>query len=140
MKNKLIFLFAVIALIILVGVGLALIKRGGIEKAGIKEENTLLRNGVNPVRSDVSNGVKEFTIDAFRFGYNPNIVTIKKGGRVRLSINNTDTKHGIRIPDLGISGNESLEFVADKVGEFNWYCNKYCGDGHSQMQGKLIVE
>ena len=129
MKNKLTFFLAAIALIILVSIGLTLTKRGGTEKTGVKEENTLLRNEV-----------KEFKIDAFRFGYNPNLITIKKGDRVRLNINNTDTKHGIRIPDLGISGNESLEFVADKVGEFNWYCNKYCGDGYSQMQGKLIVE
>ena len=128
-KNKLTFFLAAIALIILVGVGLTLVKSGGIEKAGIKKEDTLLKNEV-----------KEFTIDAFRFGYNPNTVTIKKGGRVRLNINNTDTKHGIRIPDLGISGNESLEFVADKSGEFNWYCNNYCGDGHQTMAGKLIVE
>jgi len=62
------------------------------------------------------NEVKEFTIDAFRFGYNPNTVAVKKGDRVRLSINNTDTKHGIRIPDLGISDNESLEFVVYKSG------------------------
>jgi len=129
MKNKLTFFLAAIALIILVSIGLTLTKRGGTEKTGVKEENTLLRNEV-----------KEFKIDAFRFGYNPNLITIKKGDRVRLSINNTDTKHGIRIPDLGISGNESLEFVADKSGEFNWYCNNYCGDGHSRMQGKLIVE
>jgi len=105
MKNKLTFLLAAIVLIILVGVGLTLFKRGDIEKAGTKEENTLLRNEV-----------KEFTIDAFRFGYNPNTVAVKKGDRVRLSINNTDTKHGIRIPDLGISDNESLEFVVYKSG------------------------
>jgi len=105
MKNKLTFFLAAIALIILVSIGLTLTKRGGTEKTGVKEENTLLRNEV-----------KEFTIDAFRFGYNPNTVAVKKGDRVRLSINNTDTKHGIRIPDLGISDNESLEFVVDKSG------------------------
>jgi len=32
-----------------------------------------------------------------------------------------------------------FEFVADKVGEFNFFCNVYCGEGHSEMGGKLVV-
>ena len=35
---------------------------------------------------------------------------------MKLIINNADTPHGIRIPELGVSGVESLEFVADKIG------------------------
>jgi len=78
----------------------------------------------NSIKED---DVKEFQVKAFRFGYSPGI------------INNTDTFHGIRIPYLGIKGNEILEFTADKEGEFSWYCNNMCGSGHMQMQGKLIV-
>ena len=87
-----------------------------------------------------TNEVKEFIIQAARFNYSPDVIRAKRGEKIKLTIDNVDTLHGIRIPDLGISGNESLEFVVDKSGEFNWYCNNYCGNDHSRMQGKLIVE
>ncbi len=83
--------------------------------------------------------VKEFTIEAFRFGYSPDIINVNQGDKVKIYIDNKDTLHGIRIPDLGIKGNEVLEFTADKTGEFTWYCTNMCGSGHMQMQGKLIV-
>lgn len=85
------------------------------------------------------NSIKEFAVDAFRFGYTPDTITVNQGDRVRITIDNTDTPHGIRIPDLGIKANEVLEFTADKKGEFTWYCTNMCGNGHMQMQGKLIV-
>ncbi|HZX44305.1 MAG TPA: cupredoxin domain-containing protein [Candidatus Nanoarchaeia archaeon] len=81
----------------------------------------------------------EIKVSAFRFGYSPEVVTVSKGDKVKLVIDNTDTTHGIRIPELGLAGNEVIEFTADKTGEFTWYCNVMCGSGHSQMKGKLII-
>jgi len=82
----------------------------------------------------------EINVKAFRFGYEPNVINAKKGERIKININNTDILHGIRIPDLGLSGNEVLEFTADQVGEFTWYCANMCGQGHGSMQGKLTIE
>ncbi|MDO8528529.1 MAG: cupredoxin domain-containing protein [Nanoarchaeota archaeon] len=84
--------------------------------------------------------VKTFNVKAFRFGYSPDLIEVNKGDKVVIEIENTDTLHGIRIPDLGIKGNEVIEFTADKTGEFTWYCTNMCGEGHMQMQGKLIVK
>lgn len=83
---------------------------------------------------------KEFTIKAFKFGYTPDTITVNKGDKVKIIITNTDTLHGIRIPDLNIKGNDLIEFTADKTGEFTWYCTNMCGQGHMQMKGKLIVK
>ena len=104
----------------------------------------LLMAGIFAIKDFTGNSikeddVKEFQVKAFRFGYSPGIITVNKGDNVKIIINNTDTFHGIRIPYLGIKGNEILEFTADKEGEFSWYCNNMCGSGHMQMQGKLIV-
>lgn len=84
--------------------------------------------------------IKEFTVKAFRFGYTLDTITVNKGDKVKIIINNTDTLHGMRIPDLGIRGDETLEFTADKTGEFDWYCANMCGEKHMQMKGKLIVK
>lgn len=83
---------------------------------------------------------KEFTVNAFRFGYTPDTITVNKGDKVKIIINNTDTLHGIRIPDLNLKGNDLIEFTADKTGEFDWYCAVYCGEEHMKMKGKLIVK
>ena len=84
--------------------------------------------------------IKEFNVEAFRFGYTPEVITVKKGDRVKLSIDNSDGLHGIRIPELELSGMDSIEFTAEEEGEFTWRCNNYCGQGHSKMSGKIIVE
>ena len=83
---------------------------------------------------------KEFTVKAFKYGYSPEIITVNKGDKVRIIIDNTDALHGIRIPELNLRENEILEFTADKTGEFIWYCANMCGGGHIEMQGKLIVK
>lgn len=87
--------------------------------------------------SGVSAG--EYTIEAFRFGYKPDTLTVKQGERVTITIVNKDTLHGLRIPDLGVSGETSVTFVADKTGTYKWFCNAFCGSGHRDMSGTLIV-
>ena len=83
---------------------------------------------------------REFTINASRFVYEPDTITVNKGDKVRINIENTDTLHGIRIPEFNVKDNKRVEFIADKAGEFTWYCTNMCGAGHMQMQGKLIVK
>ncbi|MEK6827185.1 MAG: cupredoxin domain-containing protein [Nanoarchaeota archaeon] len=90
--------------------------------------------------NSIKTEVKEFSVEAFRFGYSPDIITVNKGDKVRIKIENTDAIHGIRIPELELRNNEIIEFTADKIGEFNWYCNTFCGNGHMEMGGKLIIK
>ena len=87
-----------------------------------------------------SKEVKEFKIRAFKYGFEPNDILIKKGDKIKIIINNSDILHGIYIPDLEIRGNDMVEFIASKQGQFIWYCNNYCGEGHGRMQGKLTIE
>lgn len=84
--------------------------------------------------------VKEFRVDAFRFGYSPETIAVNKGDKVKIIIDNTDVPHGIRIPDFKVGGENEIEFTADKAGEFTWYCFIPCGSGHMTMKGTLIVK
>ena len=84
--------------------------------------------------------VREFNINASRFTFNPTIIKVKEGDRVKIKIQNTDTKHGISIPDFNVRGEESVEFIATKKGNYTFYCGMYCGSGHPEMQGTFIVE
>ena len=80
------------------------------------------------------------SLHAARFQYTPNVITVKKGERVKITLTNTDTTHGIVIPDLSVSGIDSVEFTPDRAGTFEFRCPTFCGSGHGGMKGTLIVE
>ena len=90
--------------------------------------------------------VKEFEMEARRFAFEPGTITVSKGDTVRLKITSSDVTHGFAIDEYDIneklpSGQEVIvEFVADKAGTFDFYCSVYCGSGHREMDGVLVVE
>ncbi len=90
--------------------------------------------------------VKEFDVIAKQFEFVPGVITVNQGDLVRLKVKSIDVPHGIGITEFGV--NEGLptnvervvEFIADKKGTFTIFCTVYCGDGHGDMKGKLIVQ
>jgi len=102
------------------------------------ESSTITGNTVN--NDDNNKKVRHIVIDAKWFEFNPDKITIKQGENVMLMINNIDVLHGINIPELGLRGSDVIEFTADKKGEFDFYCDNFCGEGHREMVGKIIVE
>jgi len=90
--------------------------------------------------------VKEINIEMFKWGFNQDEVEINKGDTVRMILTSSDGTHGFSLPDFGVfsgrvsSGEEEiLEFTADKSGTFTFFCNVYCGQGHSSMKGSITV-
>ncbi len=89
--------------------------------------------------------LKTFKMTAKQWEFNPSVITVSQGDHVRLEIASIDVEHGFSIKDLGIDSKlkpgktEIVEFVADKRGTFEFYCSVYCGEGHSEMEGTLIV-
>ena len=93
---------------------------------------------------DVSN-VKEFTMTAKNWEFDPSTITVNRGDTVKLTIKSADVEHSFSLPDYKINvdlqpGSEkTVEFTADKKGEFTFRCAVYCGAGHREMVGTLIV-
>ncbi len=98
--------------------------------------------------SDTPNSgeVKEFNVVAKQFEFVPATITVKKGDTVRLIVESIDVNHGVAIPQFGVNvqvpvgAPQTIEFVADQVGEFPLICSVYCGAGHMQHRGMLVVE
>ncbi|MFH1787979.1 MAG: cupredoxin domain-containing protein [Candidatus Altiarchaeota archaeon] len=88
----------------------------------------------------------EFDVVARRYEFEPATIKVKQGDLVRLRVMSADVEHGIAIDDYGISVTvpkgevKTVEFTADKKGEFAFRCPVYCGSGHARMTGTLIVE
>ena len=90
--------------------------------------------------------VKEFKMTAKQFAFEPEIIEVNKGDKVRLIVTSIDVPHGIAIPEYGINERlnpgepVTIEFIADKEGTFTAFCSVFCGSGHSNMKGKIIVK
>jgi cytochrome c oxidase subunit 2 len=87
----------------------------------------------------------EVKITAKKFKFDPGRITVRKGDHVKLIVTSVDVDHGIGIREFGVDRNvkkgatEVIEFDADKEGKFTFFCSVFCGDGHPEMTGELIV-
>lgn len=90
--------------------------------------------------------VKEFKMTAKQFAFTPDTIEVNKGDKVRLVITSMDVPHGFSIPEYGINERlnpgkpATIEFTADKEGTFTTFCSVFCGSGHSNMKGKIVVK
>lgn len=90
--------------------------------------------------------IKEFSMTAKKWEFEPSQITVNKGDTVKLHIESIDVKHGFGLSAFGVNENLSpgktvdVEFVADRTGTFTFACTVFCGSGHSGMKGQLIVK
>jgi copper chaperone CopZ len=94
----------------------------------------------------IDEDIHEFNITAFQWGFEPSAIKVHKNGRVVLYLTSRDVTHGFAIPEYDIvvkvvpGKTTPVSFIADKEGEFTFYCSIPCGSGHSQMKGVLVVD
>ncbi len=90
--------------------------------------------------------VKEFTVSGSNYAFNPSSIKVKKGDKVKITFNNTQGFHDWVIDEYGVATKQTnapttevLEFTADKVGSFEYYCS--VGSHRAMgMKGTLVVE
>lgn len=88
---------------------------------------------------------KEFAILAKQWEFEPEVIEANLGDNVKLNIKSLDVTHGFALPDFSVNSRidagktTTVEFIADKKGSFNFFCNVQCGEGHGGMRGKLVV-
>ena len=89
---------------------------------------------------------KVVKISVKKFEYDPATVTLKKGEPVVLELVSLDRVHGFDLPDFKLRTDVKpeqsvrLRFVPDKAGRFEFHCDVFCGAGHEDMTGELVVE
>ena len=106
-------------------------------------------------------GERSITITAHKYAYDPPVIRVNLGDRLRIRLVAKDVTHGfymegydvdakvrpenptfwIRHPSNGEAYKEAEEisFVANHAGKFRYRCSITCGYMHPFMQGELIV-
>lgn len=97
-----------------------------------------------PVESKTGSTIKEFTIEGSNFAFTPAVIQVNKGDTVKMTFKNNDGTHDLVIDQFNIrtkliktGEQDTVQFVADTTGEFEFYCSV---GSHRQMGMKGIVK
>ena len=96
--------------------------------------------------SDAVAQEKIIQVTAEKFKFTPAVIELKLGEPVVLELTTLDRKHGFQISDLNID--ESIEpgkvtrvrISPAKAGTFLFHCDTFCGSGHEEMAGEIVVK
>lgn len=96
---------------------------------------------------------RELYVEAERYRFVPGSgepIRVRLDERVGLAVTALDegyhSGHGLRFAAYDVDlqalpgGVTSTTFLADRPGEFEVFCDVYCGSGHPEMTGTLVVE
>jgi len=85
-------------------------------------------------------------VTARKFSYLPNELTLKRGEPVILEFTTEDILMGFNVPELGLRVSivpgqvTHLRFVPQQTGTFPFHCDIFCGSGHEDMTGTIVVQ
>ncbi|HZE89222.1 MAG TPA: cupredoxin domain-containing protein [Verrucomicrobiae bacterium] len=85
-------------------------------------------------------------IEARRYEFSPDEIRIKKGEAVVFELHTADRKHGFLIPDFNVRADVPpgetvrVRWVPTRTGRFAFKCDLFCGSGHEDMNGTIVVE
>ena len=84
---------------------------------------------------------------ARRYTFEPSQIDVTEGERIRVMVRSGDGLHGFEIKNFKVSKElprgaapVAIEFTADEAGRFPILCSVFCGDGHEDMKGMLVVQ
>lgn len=147
-KTSLVVLLVLVAVLVFVGFRNKKSEAPSEVRNEAQESHVDIPPSMPPVqdKDEANANVKEFTISGQNFSFNPNKLSVKKGDRVKITFKNSDGFHDFVIDEFGAATKQTkapttevLEFIADKVGTFEYYCS--VGSHRSMgMVGTLTVE
>jgi cytochrome c oxidase subunit 2 len=96
--------------------------------------------------SDVQSEPRVIEVVASRFAFEPSRIEVTEGEHIRLVVTSADGVHGVGIKKFRVEKTVprggtpvTIDFVASAAGEFPLLCSEYCGNGHEDMKGLLVV-
>jgi cytochrome c oxidase subunit 2 len=126
-----------------VGAGVAMVDDSGgtIDANAVSDDERF----ADPRVERVGDGEYEAYVVAQQFIFRPNPIRVPADSRVTFYITSPDVIHGFEVVGTNVNtmvipgqvATITVEF--DEPAEYGVLCNEYCGSGHHDMEGKLIV-
>jgi heme/copper-type cytochrome/quinol oxidase subunit 2 len=89
--------------------------------------------------------VRVIPVTARQFEFEPKEIHLKKGVPAILELTSLDRLHGFVSPGLSVRADvkpgeiSRIRLTPMKAGQFEFHCDIFCGEGHTDMAGKIIV-
>lgn len=90
--------------------------------------------------------VKEFTVTGKNYSFSPKEISVNQGDKVKITLKSSGGSHNLVIDDFNVATGEigngeedTIEFVADKAGTFEFYCS-ISNHKAMGMKGTLTVK
>ena len=105
----------------------------------------LLGSATGSVRLFAGETGDEVSVAASRFEFTPDKVSARVGQPITLVLTSLDRIHGFKMPEFGIRTDivpdreTRVTLVPTTAGTFTFFCDVFCGDGHEEMAGTLVV-
>jgi heme/copper-type cytochrome/quinol oxidase subunit 2 len=99
----------------------------------------------NLFRQDQAPARRDFTITAKNYAFSPDRIEVARDERVHLTIEGADQVHSFAMDEFRIArriplgASAVVDFRADRVGSFTYYCNISADPGCKAMRGTLVV-
>lgn len=103
---------------------------------------------MSPVQQDpaAASAPRIIEVVARKFAFEPARIEAAEGEHIRLVVTSADGVHGVAIKKFKVEktvprggGAVTIDFFASAPGEFPILCSEYCGKGHDDMKGLLVV-
>lgn len=84
-------------------------------------------------------------IVAQRFHYTPAQFRVQAGRPVVLEFTSIDFVHGFNLPAMKVRADlppgmvTRVRFTPTEPGTYDFVCDNFCGDGHEEMHGSMVV-
>jgi plastocyanin len=112
------------------------------EQAMYQDQQTASNSAATPVPTPM---VKEFTLTASNYKFEPKTIEVQKGDQVKIKVNNKGGVHTFVIPTFNVKAQTpvgkvtEVTFTADKVGTFEYLCDV---GNHAKMgmKGTIVVK
>jgi len=90
-------------------------------------------------------GERVVHVVARKFAYSPDVIQLQLGVPAIIELTSLDRDHGFSVPELGLridvepGKTARVRVVPGKVGTFEFHCDVFCGSGHEEMAGRIVV-
>ena len=117
----------------------------GLNRSGLCLAVTVLLFGGCKVSNGAGNEREVIRITASKFQYSPSHIELRTGVPVILELISRDRVHGFHVPELGIRADVlpdqpvRVTLQPGKAGRYAFLCDIFCGSGHDEMSGVIIV-
>lgn len=120
--------------------GQPVVGKSNVEEMRVEPTSTVEGTFIN------ENKVKKFAVTGSSFKFSLSEIRVKKGDTVKILFTNTEGFHdwvidefNARTPQIAVGKTETVTFVADQTGTFEYYCSVGAHRANG-MKGNLIVE